>query len=83
MREDQKIIGIINPKIEKIFKEILRIIGGHDSRKEPISLNDKVVKDADKLSRYSKEYVVIYSENLVLLMRKCSVDFRKNWTNGF
>jgi hypothetical protein len=37
------------------MEEILKIIEGHDSRKEPISINDKLVKDADKLWRYSKE----------------------------
>jgi len=36
-------------------KEILEIIDGHDSRKEAHSLNDSIVKDADKLYRYSKE----------------------------
>jgi HD superfamily phosphohydrolase YqeK len=36
-------------------EEILKIIDGHDSRKEAVSLNDKIVKDADKLWRYSKE----------------------------
>ena len=35
--------------------EILEIIDGHDSREDPLSLNDKLVKDADKLSRYDKE----------------------------
>jgi HD superfamily phosphodiesterase len=35
--------------------EILRIVEGHDSREEPISSSDKIVKDADKLFRYSKE----------------------------
>jgi len=35
--------------------EIVEIIRGHDSRKEPLSLNDKIVKDADKLYRYSRE----------------------------
>ena len=35
--------------------EILEIIDGHDSREESLSLNDKLVKDADKLSRYDKE----------------------------
>lgn len=34
--------------------EILTIIDGHDSRSEAISLNDRIVKDADKLWRYSK-----------------------------
>lgn len=36
-------------------EEILKIIDGHDSRKEAISWNDRVVKDADKLWRYTKE----------------------------
>jgi HD superfamily phosphodiesterase len=35
------------------IQEIVTIIEGHDSRKEAISLNDKLVKDADKLWRYS------------------------------
>ncbi|MEA2004564.1 MAG: HD domain-containing protein, partial [archaeon] len=33
----------------KKIEEILDIIDGHDTRKEAISLNDKIVKDADKL----------------------------------
>jgi hypothetical protein len=40
-----------DPKME----EILSIIEGHDSRKEALSLNDGIVKDADKLWRYSEE----------------------------
>jgi len=35
-------------------KEILEIIDGHDSRKQALSLNDRLVKDADKLWRFSK-----------------------------
>jgi HD superfamily phosphodiesterase len=38
---------------EKI-KEIYKIIQGHDSRKRPISWNDRIVKDSDKLWRYSR-----------------------------
>jgi len=34
---------------------ILEIIDGHDTRKQAISLNDEIVKDADKLWRYSKK----------------------------
>jgi len=34
-------------------EKILEIIDGHDSRKKPVSLNDMVVKDADKLWRYT------------------------------
>jgi HD superfamily phosphodiesterase len=35
-------------------KKILEIIDGHDSRREPVSLDDKIVKDADKLWRYTQ-----------------------------
>jgi HD superfamily phosphodiesterase len=35
--------------------EIVEIIEGHDSRKAALSLNDSIVKDADKLYRYSRE----------------------------
>lgn len=38
---------------EKI-REISRIIRGHDTRKRSISRNDRIVKDADKLWRYSR-----------------------------
>lgn len=47
-------------------EEILRIVGGHDSRKEPLSLNDRLVKDADKLFRYTREYMDIYAEKFEL-----------------
>ena len=36
--------------------EILQIIDGHDTRQDAISLNDEIVKDADKLTRYSKSF---------------------------
>ena len=35
--------------------EILAIIDGHDSRTEALSKNDALVKDADKLWRYTRE----------------------------
>jgi len=38
-------------KVEEIFK----IIRGHDSRKRPLSWNDRIVKDSDKLWRYSRK----------------------------
>ena len=41
------------------IKEICRIIRGHDTRKRPISQNDRIVKDADKLWRYSRKGVAI------------------------
>ena len=36
--------------------EILQIIDGHDTRKNALSLNDQIVKDADKLTRYSRNF---------------------------
>jgi hypothetical protein len=36
-------------------EEILAIVEGHDSRLDPISQNDRLVKDADKLWRYTRE----------------------------
>ncbi len=44
--------------------EIVEIIEGHDSRKEPLSVNDRIVKDADKLYRYSHEAFYINLEAL-------------------
>jgi HD superfamily phosphodiesterase len=40
-------------------QRILEIIEGHDSRSEAISLDDMIVKDADKLWRYTKSGVEI------------------------
>jgi len=36
------------------FERILEIIDGHDSRQKPLALNEMIVKDADKLWRYTK-----------------------------
>ena len=36
------------------IRKILAIIDGHDSRPKPISHNDQIVKDADKLWRYTQ-----------------------------
>jgi len=32
--------------------EILQIISGHDTRESALSINDKIVKDSDKIARY-------------------------------
>lgn len=37
-----------------LIDEIREIVLGHDSRNEALSLNDAIVKDADKLWRYSE-----------------------------
>lgn len=39
---------------DSLAEEIIDIIDGHDTREEALSVNDKIVKDADKLSRFSK-----------------------------
>ena len=49
----KRILNEVNYNKEKIA-EILKIIDGHDSRKESVSLNDSLVKDADKLWRFTK-----------------------------
>ncbi|MBM4278941.1 MAG: HD domain-containing protein [Deltaproteobacteria bacterium] len=43
----------------KKIKEICQIIRGHDTRKRAISVNDHIVKDADKLWRYSRKGIAI------------------------
>lgn len=48
------ILEAVNYEREKIA-EILDIIEGHDSRKETGSINESIVKDADKLWRFSSE----------------------------
>jgi hypothetical protein len=56
--EGVKIAREILEKVEYDAEEmdcILEIIDGHDSRKISISLDDSIVKDADKLWRYSRE----------------------------
>ena len=46
----------------KKVKEICDIVRGHDSRKRPISRNDLLVKDSDKLFRYSRKGISLYSD---------------------
>jgi hypothetical protein len=48
----QEILTGLNYDQEKI-PEILSIIDGHDTRLEALSLNDQLVKDADKLWRFT------------------------------
>jgi len=48
----EEILTRLNYDQEKIL-EILSIIDGHDTRQEALSLNDQLVKDADKLWRFT------------------------------
>jgi len=54
----KKILEKLRYPSEKV-NEICQIIRGHDSRKRPISRSDRIVKDADKLFRYSRRGVAI------------------------
>lgn len=42
-----------------LIEEIVTIISEHDSRPVALSLNDAIVKDSDKLWRFSKEALVV------------------------
>lgn len=61
-RREHEIIGsgIAKKILNKIrydpvkTEEILKIINGHDTRKGFLSINDGIVRDADKLWRYSR-----------------------------
>lgn len=56
-----EILECVHYDKEKIA-QIREIVEGHDSRKRALSLNDALVKDADKLWRYAKEGVQIGRE---------------------
>jgi len=57
----KKILEKLHYPSEKL-DEICRIIRGHDSRKRSISKNDRIVKDADKLTRYHRKGMAIDSD---------------------
>ena len=54
---------------EKVEK-ICQIIRGHDSRKRAISRSDRIVKDADKLWRYSRRGVEIEIDRFHISRKK-------------
>jgi HD superfamily phosphodiesterase len=47
---------------EEVIAQVCEIIDGHDTRKEPHHLNDRIVRDADKLWRYSVTGVAIAAD---------------------
>ncbi len=57
----RRILEEVNYDENKTY-EILKIIERHDTREEALSLNDGIVKDADKLWRFSKEGFTIDCE---------------------
>ncbi|MGD2272996.1 MAG: HD domain-containing protein [Desulfobacterales bacterium] len=62
---------------------ITRIIEGHDSREKAISINDMIVKDADKLWRYSKSGFYIDIERFEETVDEGLNRLRKNLSNWF
>lgn len=54
----RKILEGLDDPPEKV-EEICRIIRGHVSRKRALSRGDRIVKDADKLFRYSQKGMAI------------------------
>jgi HD superfamily phosphodiesterase len=56
--EGVKLAKIILEKVNydsEMIKEVLAIISEHDTRKDALSLNDSIVRDADKLWMFSPE----------------------------
>jgi HD superfamily phosphodiesterase len=79
--EGARIAGDILRKVdypEDKIPEIQEIIKGHDSRKEALSLNDGIVKDADKLWRYSQIAVQINEKRFRLTAEESIERLRRN-----
>lgn len=51
-------------------EEILAIIDGHDSRSHALSLNDRLMKDADKLWRFTQTSIEIYHQRFAMGLRE-------------
>jgi HD domain len=47
---------------EDVITQVCEIIDGHDTRKEPRHLNDRIVRDADKLWRYNITGIAIAAD---------------------
>jgi HD superfamily phosphodiesterase len=47
---------------QEIIAQVCDIIDGHDTRKEPRHLNDRIVRDADKLWRYEVTGIAIAAD---------------------
>ena len=79
------ILEQVNYDAEEMIR-ILEIIDGHDTRKQAVSLNDQIVKDADKLWRYSRKgfYIDIkrfdesYAQGLNRLRKNLPIFFFTN-----
>ncbi len=84
--EGARIAGEILRKVnydEDKSLEIQEIIQGHDSRKEPVSPNDGIVKDADKLWRYSEIAIRGVQMGFGLTFNECIERLGKNLESWF
>jgi HD superfamily phosphodiesterase len=84
--EGAKIAGEILEQVNyppHLTGEITEIILGHDSRKEAISLNDAIVKDSDKLWRYSAHGVQINFKRFTLTFPQHLNRLRNELDNWF
>jgi HD superfamily phosphodiesterase len=84
--EGARIAGDILRKVdypEDKTLEIQKIIEGHDSREEALSLNDGIVKDADKLWRYSEAAIRGIQMGFGLTFEACIARLRRNLERWF
>ena len=66
-----------------LIDEITEIILEHDSRSQPLSQNDAIVKDSDKLWRYSKRGVVVDVQRFGLDTSRYLASLRKRIDEWF
>lgn len=85
-REGARIAGEILEKVNyppHLIEEITEIILGHDSRKEAISINDAIIKDSDKLWRYSDHGVRVNIERFAMTFQQNMDRLRSNLEDWF
>ncbi len=84
--EGERIAGEILQEVnypEEKISEIQDIIKGHDSRAEAVSLNDAIVKDADKLWRYSETSILHIQMGFGLTFKQCVARLRRKLDQWF
>ncbi len=83
-REGARIAGEILEKVNyprHLMVEITEIVLGHDSRQESISVNDAIVKDSDKLWRYSQHGISVLMERFEMSFPQYLDRLRNNLEN--
>ncbi|MGB6066428.1 MAG: HD domain-containing protein [Desulfomonilaceae bacterium] len=83
-REGARIAGEILEKVNyprHLIVEIVAIVLGHDSRQESLSINDAIVKDSDKLWRYSEHGISVLMERFEMSFPQYLDRLRNNLEN--